>query len=196
MPRTCCIPGSLPAEPVVEPLRRLAGEVMGELARARQVIGTRAEQLATRHARRERQLADEQEKLTHATNAVAAQRSALEEERCALKQTGHKIDHAHGEIAEARSRLAEKESELGERQAGLRTYEAQLNDRAAEVESMRDRVVTEASVAAMLSPQRHATSDQVGPDEPAHGNGSKKSGTAYRFRKLRRDAKRRIKGLS
>lgn len=146
MPQSGCLANTMDAPPGFEPLRLLADEVMGELARAYQFIRTRADAYATELA------------------VVASERERLERDRA--------------EVTRQREELVRQARSAG--------------------------VIADVSHSSRVEPPKLACQPpieqpmpaQVAPALSGSGKPTSTSPSADQFRKLRRDAKRRVKGLS
>lgn len=145
MPQSGCLANPLDAPPGFEPLRLLADEVMGELARAYQFIRTRADAYATELA------------------VVASERERLERDRA--------------EVTRQREELIRRT-----RGAGVATD----TPRSSRVETPK---------VACQPPIEQPMPAQLMPVAVESEKPSSTSPSADQFRKLRRDAKRRVKGL-
>ena len=145
MPQSGCLANAIDVPPGFEPLRLLADEVMGELARAYQFIRTRAEAYATELA------------------VVASERERLERDRAEVTRQREEL------IRQVRS-------------TGVATDVSPSSQ-------------AEASTLACQPPIEQPMPAQVVPTPVGPGKPNSTSPSADQFRKLRRDAKRRARGL-
>jgi len=282
MSKTTCTPDGFPVEPVIEPLRRLAGDVINELARAQQLIRTRTEEFFSRHAelvarsraaaeqaadikrhaaeltkqerkldarkheleanceqmaKRECRLADDDREIKKAADVLSAERANLDKERAALGDQSSSLDQDRTKLADLGAQLQSQQESFDRRESEIRAAEQKLRTQVAEFETRRDAMaviadqidhdreqiasqrtelmqrleampsppkeldtlaveMSEMPVIATPTPKAQPIVDHAGPAEFTVVDPKTESSSAFRFRKLRRDAKRRIKGFS
>ncbi|MEE9296105.1 MAG: hypothetical protein V3W34_14250 [Phycisphaerae bacterium] len=168
------------APPVIEPLRRCARDVIVELGRAYDVIRTRAEESINRQAELTSRFSDVERRAAELNRLTAE----FDERESRLSAQSADLERERQEVSNQRHQLAENlreapaEGAAGHDCAGPVTFEAP---------AIRIAVPQPEAVPTQQEHNAAAKSKKDGTNDPGPKAG--------RFRKLRRDARRRIKSL-
>lgn len=168
------------APPVIEPFRRCARDVIGELGRAYDVIRTRAQESLTRQAELTSRFSDVERRAAELDRLTAE----FDERESRLRAQSADLERERQEVSNHRHQLAEN------------LQEAPAEGATGHVGA--DPLTFEAPAISITAPQPETVPTQ---EEQKAAAKSNKNGTndpgpkAGRFRKLRRDARRRMKSL-